>query len=96
MHLTHLIEQLPRWQAVAQAPAVEQHELRLLESGLQQTLQHIASHRLVSATPQQLQTYFSLLEAYAQDVNQQPIATRQDLARQALRLCRALAHRPDR
>ncbi|MDU0372112.1 hypothetical protein ACFPAF_17045 [Hymenobacter endophyticus] len=91
MHLTTLLTQLPRLQAVALAPAVTEVDLLHLESCVRTTLENVASYRLVAATPGQVQEFFFLLEAYAQDLSPQPVRARQRLAQQALRLCQALA-----
>jgi hypothetical protein len=94
MQLTTLTRQLPRLQAVAQAPTVTEHELLLLESSVREALENVATHRLVSATPLQVQEYFYLLEAYAHDLSPQPPMARQRLGQDALRLLQLLAHVP--
>lgn len=91
MHLTTLLTQLPRLQAVAEAPAVTESDLLHLESSVRATLENVASYRLVSATPGQVQEFFYLLEAYAHDLSPQPARSRQRLAQQALWLCQDLA-----
>ncbi|MCA8830497.1 hypothetical protein [Hymenobacter pini] len=94
MHLPHLLEHLPHLQQLAQAPTLTPEELQLLESSLQRALENMATYRLVSATPLQLQEYFYLLDAYARDMSWQHMGARQRLAQDALRLCQALCHLP--
>ncbi|WBA42957.1 hypothetical protein [Hymenobacter canadensis] len=86
-----LLPRLGMLRAGLRAAALNERWLLELESSVRDALEHVAPYRLVSATPQQVQQYFQLLEAYADDLEQHPLPVRQQLAREALLLCQTLA-----
>lgn len=92
MHLLHLLPELDALRAGLHTPAPNERWLTNLEQMLGDTLGQLETHRLIAASPTQLQEYFYLLEIFSQPSSTQvPLTQRRLLAGEALLLLESMA-----